>query len=48
MSYLDLIFCFSENWNTWTGRSDVTESQQSEHEPHCEDPDFNVSRTKFA
>lgn len=31
-----------ENWNTWTGRSDVTASQQSEHEPHCEDPDFNM------
>jgi hypothetical protein len=40
--------CFSENWNTWTGRSDVTESQQNEQEPHCDDPDFNVSRTKFA
>ena len=48
VSYLDLIFCFAENWNTWPGRSDVTASQQSENEPHCEDPDFNVSKTKVA
>lgn len=33
----------SENWDTWNGRTDELESQQNEHEPHCEDPDFNVS-----
>jgi hypothetical protein len=36
--------CVSENWNKWNGRRDEIESQQDEYEePHCEDPDFNVS-----
>jgi hypothetical protein len=36
--------CVSENWNKWSRRRDEVESQQNEcEEPHCEDPDFNVS-----
>jgi hypothetical protein len=43
-----LPLCVPENWNKWNGRSDEIESQQNEYEdPHCEDPDFNVSEIKL-
>ena len=46
------ITTFAENWNLWNGENyeennQDEHEQEQHHEPHCEDPDFIVSKIMY-